>query len=159
LTVQSPQGIGLVQLDSSYPRSSLKQQGDLMKRFLCVAALLMFVISQTHSMRADDKEVKAVLDKAIKALGGEAKLGKAANFTGKAKGKLTLMGNESEFTSETTAQGLDRYRGVFEADFGGMPFKGVTVLNGDKGWRKFGDMGMELDKDALANEKRNAYMN
>ena len=34
----------------------------------------------------------------------------------------------------------------------------MRVLNGDKGWRKFGDEPMELDEDALANEKRRAYL-
>ena len=34
----------------------------------------------------------------------------------------------------------------------------MTVLNGDKGWRKFGDNKMDLDGDALANEKRQIYL-
>ena len=34
----------------------------------------------------------------------------------------------------------------------------MTVLSGDKGWRKFGDTGMELDKDGVANEKRILYL-
>ena len=34
----------------------------------------------------------------------------------------------------------------------------MTVLNGDKGWRKFGDNKMDLDEDALANEKRRVYL-
>ena len=33
-------------------------------------------------------------------------------------------------------------------------FKGVTVLNGDKGWRKFGDNENEMDADAVTNEKQ-----
>ena len=32
--------------------------------------------------------------------------------------------------------------------FGDNDIKGVTVLNGDKGWRKFGDKDMEMDGDA-----------
>jgi hypothetical protein len=34
----------------------------------------------------------------------------------------------------------------------------VVVVNGDKGWRKFGDNKMDLDGDALANEKRQVYL-
>jgi hypothetical protein len=34
----------------------------------------------------------------------------------------------------------------------------VTVLAGDKGWRKFGDMSMEMDTDAVTNEKRTIYL-
>ena len=45
-----------------------------------------------------------------------------------------------------------------DGEFGGNPFKGVTVLNGDKGWRKFGENKMELEGDALANQKRQIYL-
>src|SRR5262249_45037187 len=67
-------------------------------------------------------------------------------------------GNDSEFTSETVVQGLDRFHSTFEGDFNGNKFKGVTVIDGDKGWRKFGDNKFEMDKDATANEKRNIYV-
>ena len=60
--------------------------------------------------------------------------------------------------SEATVQGLDHFRSEFEGEFSGNKVKGVTVLNGDKGWRKFGDMVMELDNDAVANEKRTVYL-
>ena len=33
------------------------------------------------------------------------------------------------------------------------------VLDGSKGWRKFGDSSSELEGDALANEKRVVYLN
>ena len=35
---------------------------------------------------------------------------------------------------------------------------GVTVLSGDKGWRKFADNNMEMDEATVANEKRNLYL-
>jgi hypothetical protein len=85
---------------------------------------------------------------------GRRREAKAKAFTWKSKGTFSFGGNDSNFTGQTTAQGLDHYRAEFEGDFG----KGVVVLNGDKGWRKFGDMGGEFDKDALANEKRNMYL-
>jgi hypothetical protein len=108
---------------------------------------------------ADDKDAKATLDKAIKALGGADQLGRIKAATWKAKGTISFGGGDNEFTSQTTVQGLDHFRGEFEGDFGGNKVKGVTVLAGDKGWRKFGDMKMELDGDALANEKRTVYLN
>src|SRR4029077_14275002 len=76
----------------------------------------------------------------------------------KSKGKITFGGNDNSFTAVSTVQGFDHFRGEFEGDFGGNTIKGVTVLSGDKGWRKFGDMKMELDKDGVANEKRNLYL-
>jgi hypothetical protein len=79
-------------------------------------------------------------------------------MTWKAKGKISFGGNDGDFTGQSTAQGLDHLRQEFEGDFGGMKIMGVTVLAGDKGWRKFGDMNMELDKEAIANQKRAIYL-
>ena len=102
----------------------------------------------------DEKDVKAILDKALTALGGEEKLSKVKAASWKAKAKINFGGNETGFNSETTVQGLDHFRSTFEAD----NFAGLTVVHGDKGWRKFGEDPMEMDKDGVANEKRNVYL-
>src|SRR5437660_1164636 len=125
-----------------------------MKRFLCGALVTLFAFGLPNPARADDQDVKSILDKAIKALGGAEKLGKAAAFSDKAKGTITFNGNDNEFNAERTFQGLDRYRSEFDGTFGGNMVHGVTVVNGDRGWRKFGDNNMELDTNALANDKR-----
>ncbi len=129
-----------------------------MKRFLSATFVTVFAFAVAGFVRADDAEVKATLDQAIKALGGEAKLGKIDAYAVKTKGTITFGGNANDFTSELTAQGLDHYRSEFEGDFGGNKVRGVTVVNGDKGWRKFGDNSMEFDVNAVANEKRTVYL-
>jgi hypothetical protein len=124
------------------------------------AALAAFLMSSlVSSARADNPDPNGILDKAIKALGGEEKLGKAATYTTKSKGKFFFGGNESAFSSQATHQGLDHYRSDFDGEFNGNPVKGVTVLQGDKGWRKFGDNDMDLDASGVANEKRTVYLN
>jgi hypothetical protein len=130
-----------------------------MSRFLGAVFLAFLMSALASPARAEgDKATDAVLDKAIKALGGEEKLRTLKAVTWKAKGTITLGDNDSDFTSQATVQGLDHIRSEFEGEFGGNKVKGVTVLNGDKGWRKFGDMAMELDKDGVANEKRGLYL-
>jgi hypothetical protein len=130
-----------------------------MMRFLSALFLATFLCGLgTTARAADAKDAKAILDKAIKALGGEDKLSKAEALTWKAKGVISFGGNDNKFTSQTTVQGLDHFRNEFEGEFGGNPIKGVVVLNGDKAWRKFGDMGQELDAAGLANEKRSIYL-
>ena len=47
---------------------------------------------------------------------------------------------------------------TFEGEFNGNQFKAITVVNGDKGWRKFADNLMEMEADGLAGEKRNFYL-
>src|SRR5262245_14446353 len=115
-----------------------------MTRFL--GAVLGTVLVFGPAPAEDAKDAKPILDKAIKALGGEEKLAAVKAAAWKGKGKINFGGNESNFNSQVTVEGLDRIRSEFEGDFGGMAVKGALVLNGDKGWRKFGDMTMELDK-------------
>src|SRR5262249_35132169 len=83
---------------------------------------------------------------------------KADAISWKTEGKLTFNGNENEFRTQVTAKGLDQYRSEFDGTFGGNNVKGVTGINGDKGWRKFRDMTMDMDPGALGNEKRNVYL-
>jgi|HubBroStandDraft_6_1064221.scaffolds.fasta_scaffold09167_6 hypothetical protein len=117
------------------------------------------VVLLSSSIQADTtNDGQATVDKAIQALGGEATLKSTKAYTWKSKGKINIGGTESAFTSEATVAGLDRFRQTFEGEFNGEKVKGVTVINGDKGWRKFGEMGMELDKDAMAIAKRSVYL-
>ena len=125
-----------------------------MRRFIgaSLATVLLFV--PYAPARADDQEATSILDKAIKALGGEEKLGKATAYSLKSKGTVTFNGEDREINNEMTVKGLDHYR----REFGNDDFNGVIVLTGDKGWRRFGDNSTELDGDALANEKRGLYL-
>jgi len=131
-----------------------------MKRILDVALAVAITAAAALGTRAraDDSKTTEILDKAIKALGGAEKLGKAETTSEKAKGKLTIEGNENTITSQAITQGIDRRRSEFEGEFNGNKFKGLSVLNGDKGWRMFGDMVMEMDQDAVKNEKRSVYL-
>src|SRR4051812_32925115 len=68
-----------------------------MTRFLG-AALAVALIAVPA--RADDKDATPILDKAIKALGGEPALAKVlASASWKLTGKVSFDGNESEFTT------------------------------------------------------------
>lgn len=129
-----------------------------MHRFCIAAAFTAIVAAPGRPASADEREAKGVVDKAIKAAGGQEALGKVGAASWKSKGTITFNGNESPITVQSTVQGLDRYRAEFEGEFNGNSVKGVTVVNGDQGWRKFGDNVMRLEGDALAREKRNHYL-
>jgi hypothetical protein len=128
-----------------------------MTRFLLVPLVMLGVLTLDRPSRADDTDPKAILEKGIKALGGEEKLTKAGMYTSKSKGTVTFNGADHEIKASATVQDLDHYRSEFEGEFDGNNVKGVTVLNGNKGWRSFGDL-MELDEEGVANEKRNVYL-
>jgi hypothetical protein len=103
--------------------------------------------------RCDDTAT-AILDKAIKAAGGEEKLGKAEAFSWKAKGRVIGNGNESEFESQVTIKGIDYLR----REFGNDRIKLLVVVNGDRGWRRFRDQNEEIVGEGLSNEKRTIYL-
>jgi RNA polymerase sigma factor (sigma-70 family) len=110
------------------------------------------------SAKSDENDAKAVLNKAIKAIGGEAKLLKAKALTWKARGRSISEAKEEDFTNETTVQGIDQLRMEHEDEVDGTTYPGLTILNGNKGWRKSGDTFRELDHNQLANQKRNLYL-
>ena len=112
-------------------------------------------LSQLRAGRTSPK-VTEILDKAIKALGGEEKLAKVEAVTWKAKGKVTIDGNENEITERRRpSQGLDHYplgvRGRIRRQH---------VQGRDRPQRRQGlaevrrRWCMEMDGDAVANEKR-----
>jgi hypothetical protein len=131
-----------------------------MRKCICGLSLAALVLIATGSARTQDaKDSKAIIDKAIKALGGEEKLSKAVKgATWKTKGVVTFGGNDNPISTENTLKGLDHYKSVFMGEFGGNKIEGVTVVAGDKGWRSFAGMDMEMDKDGIASEKRNLYL-
>jgi hypothetical protein len=131
-----------------------------MTRFVGAVVATALVLSARCGVLAAGPDAKAVIEKAIQALGGEDKItaleGKVVETKG--KGKLNFGGNEGDFTTTTTTMGLNRFRQDFKGDFGGNEVKGITVLDGDKGWRKFGDNTSKLEDEQLANQKRTVYL-
>jgi hypothetical protein len=126
-----------------------------MRRFGGMAVVVTIVSMVGGLARADEQEVKAILDRAIKALGGEEKLGKIEAFSWKSKGIVIFNGNENETSNQVTVKGLTHFR----REFGNDQFHGILVVSGDKAWRKFGDDVTELQGDGLVNEKRTVYLN
>jgi hypothetical protein len=129
-----------------------------MKRLMSAILAVTLAVGVGRLALADDQDGKAVIDKAVAALGGAAKLNAAKAITWKSKGKLHLNDSENSVSTKVTAQGIDHYRQEFEGEYNGAPIKGVTILNGDKGWRKFGEETNPLEDQALANQKRVAYL-
>ncbi|MHB1558290.1 MAG: hypothetical protein ACYC61_12590 [Isosphaeraceae bacterium] len=131
-----------------------------MKRLLGTVFGIALVSGLTFPVaaRADDKDPQAILDKAIKAVGGEEKLKKVEAFLLKTKGTINFGGNESEYKGTLTARGLDHMRRESEMEFNGEPRTFLMIVAGDKGWMKFGDEPREMEDEALANWKRRDYL-
>jgi hypothetical protein len=131
-----------------------------MTRFLGAVVATALVLSARCSVLADGPDAKAVIEKAIQALGGEAKLAALESKTieTKSKGKLEINGTQGDFTTKFITKGLDHSRQEFEGDFGGNQIKAVTVLDGDKAWRTFAGNTSKLEDQHLADQKRTVYL-
>jgi hypothetical protein len=128
-------------------------------RLFGTALVTLVVAGLVGPVRAEDKkDAGPIIDKAIKALGGMEKLGPARSMTWKGHGVITFGGDDNKFSSEVTTQLPGKFRSGFEGEFMGNKVTGATVLNGDKGWRKFNDDVTEFDKDGMANEHRNIHL-
>jgi hypothetical protein len=119
-------------------------------------AVAVALVLSSGSARADD--ANAIVERAVKAMGGREQLEKVHGVEAKSKGTLSIGGNDSPLTAHAVGQGLDHYRLEFEVELGGNKVKGMTVVNGNKGWRKFGDEMTEFDDRSLRAEKRMIYL-
>ncbi len=126
-----------------------------MKRYDGFLLVAVVFSAATNPARANEQDAKAILDKAIRALGGEEKLTKTSAHSWKANGKVSLGGApEREFNTQGIANGLGQLRAetVFPR------FRALVVLDGDKGWHRGGNTFTELTGDELANAKRINYL-
>jgi len=100
---------------------------------------IIVVLACVPSGWADDAtSTKVILDKAIKALGGEEALTKVNAASWQAKGKIRFGEDYHDFTSTSVVQGLDQYRQEMASAFRDIKVKGVEVLYGDAGYRNIG---------------------
>jgi hypothetical protein len=97
-------------------------------------------------LRADDAaEARKVLDRGIKALGGEDRLGKLGAVTWKGKGQFTAEGLTAEFQNEMSLSGLDQMNWKLDLQIMGRALGGTLVMAGDKGWFRNNTQGRTDD--------------
>src|SRR5947209_9350074 len=126
-----------------------------MHRIICLTVVVLATVS---AARADEKaEARALIEKAIKAMGGKDKLAVDKAVTFKAKGKFYGMGEGLDYTSDFAIQPPDMLRFRMEFEAGGMKINVAIVFDGKKSWRKVNDDTTELDKDAVAEAKEDMY--
>ena len=100
-------------------------------------------------VRSDDQDdLKMLIEKGIKATGGEEKLGKFKAGTCKIKGKI-MEDKEGTFNFEAFLQGADQAKLVGDVEMQGMQTKVVIVVNGEQGWAKFMDNVEDAPKEVL----------
>jgi hypothetical protein len=118
-----------------------------------VGVCLMAALAATGRTQ-DRSAAKAIIEKAIQAAGGAARLTKFKAGTYKSKGTLYGMGaGDLSFTQETAVQFPEHWRTTFSSDI----LRKTIVLNGAKGWIRQDDQTQELIEDALASQQDVLY--
>jgi hypothetical protein len=115
------------------------------RKILTVGLVSAIALVFTGTLRAE--EPKDIIEKAIKAAGGEEKLAKFKCNTWSAKGTYYGMGNEIPYTAEYAVQWPDKLRADIKEYM-------VLVLNGDKCWTKMaGQEASEMNAEQMAEQK------
>ena len=107
-----------------------------MRHSIALLACALLLLTFQVASHGGDPDAKALVAKAIKAAGGEAKVALLKAGALKAKANIQEGGNQINTTLDVTWQGSDQYRITIAADFGGMAKNLLVVIDGDKGWAK-----------------------
>jgi hypothetical protein len=121
-----------------------------MRSNLLLTAALALGLTATPVRADGESEARALVDKAIKAHGGADNLTKFKAAVLKMKGKVQVGGMAIEFASTASIQDPDKMKVETDIDFMGNKLSFVQVLDDDKGWIKFADKVMDMDKDQVA---------
>lgn len=116
-------------------------------------SLILLLVCATHPMCAEDeaKAARAMLDRAVKAMGGPKLLAMKA-LSGTSRGTLEALGNKNPVTNEWTVQGIDQFKWVTEVKLNDNPAAITVILNRDKSWVK----GNNAEAGALTKEQSRA---
>jgi hypothetical protein len=129
-----------------------------MRKTSCVLVAAALALTATWTARADEKaDARAIIDKAIKAMGGAEKVGDKKAQTFKFKGKSFAQGEGVEFTGDWAIQPPDKVRFQINLDINGMKITLTQVFNGKEGWTKLNDQTIDYDKDAVEEAKEQLY--
>jgi hypothetical protein len=121
-------------------------------RRLLLPALTMGLLVGLAGRAAAQDDAKELIKKAIAAHGGADKIDKFKGARAAAKGSVSLMGMDLEFTADTISQFPDKQKITIKLDFGGMAATVIQTVNGDKASLSFNGMSMPLpdaQKDSL----------
>lgn len=108
---------------------------------------------------AADDPARAIVEKAVQAHGGEAKIAKLRAMRLKAEGTIELAPGQPgiDFTIEDVWQMPDKYRTTSAFTVMGMAVTQTQAIDGDKGWAAVNDRVADMPKEALAEMREQRY--
>src|SRR4051812_16870611 len=114
--------------------------------FRGLAVALAFAGSVSRAGAQDD--VKAILEKAVKAHGGKENLAKISAVSAKSHGTIEMFGGLS-FSQESISVLPKQFKETFYLETNGAKATIVTVFNDGKGWTDANGSTQDLDEKTL----------
>src|SRR5262245_32236679 len=107
-----------------------------MRKLVLLPAGLCLALGWAITANAQDDESRAIVAKAVKALGGEEKLAKMTASTVKGKGAADTAMGKFNFTLDGSFQTPDKFKLVIDLELNNMAIGVTQVFNGKQGWVK-----------------------
>jgi hypothetical protein len=112
-----------------------------MVRVLLALAVASASVSSVLAQSPDSERALALIDKALKAGGGAAKIAQFKALTARATVKMSAAGKQAKVDADFA--GFDQMRLTFHGKKGDADHKAVMVVNGGRGWIKVDDEAAE----------------
>jgi hypothetical protein len=125
---------------------------------LLLGLISLFLTSKVEAQADSAAEAVAIIDKAIRAMGGTKNLAKYQAAAFKTKGRFVALDQNIEFTGEAAIQAPKRFRETIEGEVGGKKFIMMRAIDGDKGWLTQGDKVLDMDAETLKQEKEQLFV-
>lgn len=119
--------------------------------FTCLAVALAFAGAVSEAGAQDD--VKAILEKAVKAHGGKENLAKINAVSSKSHGTIDLFGG-LPFSQESISVMPKQFKETISLEINGAKATIVTVFNDGRGWSDVNGDTKELDEKMLEEIKQ-----
>ena len=123
---------------------------------LASCALGALLVLADCGRSGEDKDLRAIIDNAVKAHGGKANLAKYPAKIMKGDGKYHGLGEAVDFSLEISSQN-NQWRFGMDMKIMGFDLKLISVVNGDKSWEQVNDDVKDMPADHLAEHKEQMH--
>ncbi len=126
-----------------------------MQRMMRIGLVLSTLFTVATVSGAEKDQARAIVEKAIKAHGGEK--AKINAQTWHVKGSMDFMGQKQPYTAIYTYALPNKFRFDLEMEMGGQKVKLIAASNGKHAWEKMGNFIRDMSKEKTLEFNHNVY--
>jgi hypothetical protein len=119
--------------------------------------MLGLFVQEAGTVRGDENP-RTLIDRAMQAQGGEAKLAQIQAAVVKVKGFFYFGESQIPVSGEAFFQSSDRYKEVMQISMGDQTMTQIFVFNGNKAWLRIEDQILDLTDDIRTELQKRRYV-